>query len=236
MRAVVSLAKLVHMKRAIQSMILVSLAGLLMTGPASAAPRQSFQCENSPLDIFPDQYYSCEAMQSFKKGFDSHALSLFKRAARWGSKTSQYRVGLMYLGGYGTAVNPIEGTAWLLLANERNSTQGTQQLNEALKSLSDYERKLARERAQELSDDYGDLKALERRSRWVRRMKGRTTGSRLGRPTATVRIEGANGITGDQAISRLDLYETVLRNAIGTIEYRDFEVIEPASEDARPED
>ena len=61
-------------------------------------------------------------------------------------------------------------------------------------------------------------------------MKRRTTGSHLGRPTATVAIVGTQGVTGGQALSRLDRYEASLRNVLTTVEYRDFKVMEPKHE------
>ena len=104
---------------------------------AALAVEQSALCEDSPLDIFPDQFFACEAQQSFKKGFDKHALALFKRASRWGSKQSQYKVGLMYVAGFGTQADPVEGAAWLLLANERNNRDVTEQLQLAMSELSE---------------------------------------------------------------------------------------------------
>jgi TPR repeat protein len=205
------------------------LVFICCTSSAIAVERSAL-CEDSPLDIFPDEFYTCEALQSFKKGFDKHALALFKRASRWGSKQSQYKVGLMYVGGFGTQRNPVEGAAWLLLANERNNHQGTEQLKLALADLDEQERAQANLRAVALREEYGDLEALERRAQWVRRMKRRTTGSHLGRPTATLAIVGTQGITGGQALSRLDHYEATLRNVLTTVEYRDFKVLDPEEE------
>ena len=198
--------------------------------PIALAVERAGFCEDSPLDIFPDQFYTCEALQSFKKGFDKHALELFKLASRWGSKQSQYKVGLMYVGGFGTRPDPVEGAAWLLLANERNNRESTKQLKLAMSELSEGGRLQANARALELRDEYGDLEALERRSRWVRRMKRRTTGSHLGRPTATLAIIGTQGMTGLQTLPRLDRYEASLRITLTTVEYRDFKVIEQEDE------
>ncbi|MDX1570299.1 MAG: hypothetical protein R3200_07420 [Xanthomonadales bacterium] len=203
---------------------------MLFAAAASANPQEDFLCEDSPLDIYPDVYFHCEAMQSFKKGFDEHALELLQRASLWGSKTAQYKVGLMYLGGVGTQADPVEGAAWLLLANERNNRKVTERLAEVLDKLSDSSVMAANSRAAELRETYGDLEALERRADWVRRMKKRTTGSRLGKPMATVVNSGTSGITGDQALNRLDHYEQVLREAVTTVEYRDFRVLEPEEE------
>lgn len=206
------------------AMLVMAVAG--MSPAAWASPRSSYLCSDSPLDIYPDQRFTCEAMQSFKKGFDRHALDLFKQASRWGSKLAQYKVGLMYLGGYGVEADRIEGTAWLLLANERNRFRITEHLADTMRQLSSYEVGLARSRARELRAEYGDFQALERRSRWVRRLRRESTGSRLGRSMSSVRIVNSMGITGDQRMALIEDYETQLRDIVTTVEYRDFEVLE----------
>jgi TPR repeat protein len=204
---------------------------LVMISASAFGARKSALCEQSQLDVFPDVFYACEAMQSFKKGFDRHALQLFKHAARWGSKHSQYKIGLMYVGGFGVPVNRVEGAAWLLLANERNAMHSTEQLSLVMSELGEADRNKAKARAQALRAEYGDQEALMRRARWVRRMKGRTTGSRLGRPMATVSIPGGEGLTADRNLARLDVYESTLRETLTTVEYRDFEVLEPTPEE-----
>lgn len=189
--------------------------------------RKSSLCEQSQLDIFPDVFYACEAMQNFKQGFDRHALALFKHAARWGSKQSQYKIGLMYVGGLGAMRNSVEGAAWLLLANERNAMHSTEQLSLVMSELSEAGRGAAKARAQSLRAEFGDQAALLRRTYWVRRMKRRTTGSRLGQPMATVVIPGGEGLTAGQNIGRLVQYESSLRDTLTTVEYRDFQVLDP---------
>jgi hypothetical protein len=209
--------------------VLIVFLLLFCTATIDAAERTAF-CEDSPMDIFPDEYFNCEARQSFKKGFDKHALGLFKRASRWGSKQAQYKVGLMLVAGFGTRRDPVEGAAWLLLANERNNRAVTEQLKLTMAELDESGRQAANARALELREEYGDYQALERRAQSVRRMKRRTTGSHLGRPMATVSIVGSQGRTADQALSRLDRYETSLRNVLTSVEYRDFKVLEPGDE------
>lgn len=203
---------------------------LVVSLPAQAI-RENWLCEDTPFDQYPDAYYTCEAMQSFKHGFDTHALEHLKRASKWGNKTAQYRVGLMTLGGIGTPADPVEGAAWLLLANERNNRDITARLREVQASMSEGAWKAAHERALVLKEEYGDFAALERRTRWVRRMKNRMTGSRLGKPMATVRVADSQGITADQMTNRLDVYERSLRHMVTTVEYRDFRVIEPPAEE-----
>ena len=205
---------------------LFSVVFLTIASMTWAVPQNGFLCEDSPLDIPPDVFFTCEAIDSFDDGFDKHALELFKRASLWGSKEAQYRVGLMYLGGYGAEVDLVEGSAWLLLANERNSQQVTEKLSQAMDLLTEEQIEQANLKAKTLREHYGDFKALERRARWVRRMKNRTTGSRLGKPNASIRLVGTNGVTGDQKLSRLDAYEASLRNVLTTVEYRDFDVID----------
>ena len=134
--------------------MIVTLLLVCMSFTAQGA-RKSSLCEQSQLDIFPDVFYSCEAMQNFKQGFDRHALALFKHAARWGSKHSQYKIGLMYVGGFGTARDPVEGAAWLLLANERNAMHSTEQLSLVMSELSEADRGSAKARAQSLRAEYG---------------------------------------------------------------------------------
>jgi TPR repeat protein len=200
------------------------LFGMTFCGHAA---RRSSLCEQSKLDIYPDVFYSCEAMQNFKKGFDKQALFLFKHAARWGSKQSQYKIGLMYVGGFGTEPNPVEGAAWLLLANERNVMHSTEQLALVMSELSGTERAAAKGRAQFLRTEFGDVQALTRRARWVRQMKRRSTGSHLGRAMATVSIPGGEGLTTRDNINGLTLYESNLRETLTTVEYRDFKVLDP---------
>jgi len=204
------------------------LALLLVAGVLPVrAERTTWLCEQSQLDIFPDQFYTCEAMQNFKRGFDKQALSLFKKAAKFGSKRSQYKIGLMYVGGYGAPVDLVEGAAWLLLANERNVMHSTEQLALVMSELSAEGRVDAKARAQALRAEYGDVVALKRRARWVRKMQRRTTGSHLGQPMATVSIPGGEGRTALQNNRRLVQYESTLRETLTTVQYRDFKVLEP---------
>ncbi len=210
------------------SRLWVFLAFLSIAAPAAAQRLVDSECEQSSLDIFPDQFYACEAMQSWKKGFDKHALDLFKRSAKFGSKSSQYRVGLMYLGGYGTEEDLVEATAWLLLANERNKELSTERLQETLAMLTVAQDQAAKRRALELRKEYGDVAALERRGKWSRRMRARATGSRLGNPMASVRFAGNTGLTGDIQAKRISLYEKQLYDILTTVEYRDFKVLDDA--------
>ena len=196
----------------------------------SAQERSSF-CSDTPIDVYPDQFFICEALQSFKRGHDKHALELFQRAAKWGNKTAQYRVGLMLLGGIGTDADVIEGTSWLLLANERNSAETAARLADVEKAISPDDLRLAKTRAAALRAEFGDLTALERRARWVREKKRARTGSRTGNPMATVRIEGTqgrgiSGLTGNDLDAYLDLYVNHLEQIVTTVEYRDFTVID----------
>lgn len=43
----------------------------------------------------------------------------------------------MYVAGFGTQADPVEGAAWLLLANERNNRDVTEQLQLAMSELSE---------------------------------------------------------------------------------------------------
>ena len=203
----------------------------LMAGSSFAAERSSF-CSNTVQDVFPDQHFSCEGLQSLKRGHDGHALEMFQQAARWGDKRAQYRVGLMHLGGIGTTPDTVEGAAWLLLANERNNRTISERLSQAHQQMDASQWEAAHVRATELQQHYGDFSALERRDRWARERKRDLTGSRLGKPMATVEVQHPGipsqltGITGRQMLARLDRYVDTLQDVMTTIEYRDFEVIE----------
>ncbi len=221
------------------------------TGPEDA------ECGEGVADEYPDLYWTCEALQSFSKGFDSHALDLFKRASQWGNKTAQYRVGLMTLGGVGTEPDVIEGAAWLLLANERNNRRISARLSEVMGTLTEDQQREVKIRAAGLREEYGDFKALERRADWARWQKRGLTGSRTGRPTGSslVMVSGDalapggqrptgarnSGTIGVAARNMYDAYEIELRNIVTSVEYRDFDVLEdevaPAEEpDEAPEE
>ena len=186
---------------------------LLVHWGCSFGVEESSFCHETTFDLHPDLFYTCEARQSFKKGFDAHALTLFKRAAKWGSKSAQYRIGLMTLAGMGTEPDLIEGTAWLLLANERNADEVTEQLDLALNNLTGDEIDAAKRRARVLRETYGDSAALERRAQWVRKAKRRVTGSHLGKPMNSVRI-ASQGLTVDQYLSSLEELRTVAARCI----------------------
>ncbi|MEM9301927.1 MAG: hypothetical protein AAGE01_07440, partial [Pseudomonadota bacterium] len=211
-----------------------ALAGFLLGETANAqvgtGPEDS-ECGNGVIGERPDRFFTCEALQSFKKGFDTHALELFQRASLWGNKQAQYRVGLMTLGGIGTEPDPMEAAAWMLLANERNNREITERLNQVMQTLDGDQLAAVNVRAAELQEKYGDFAALDRRARWVRRQNINITGSRTGRPigssliaTSGAGLGGArpvgaqnSGTTGLGLQSGYDAYEWELRNIVTSV-------------------
>jgi hypothetical protein len=211
-----------------KSSVFLLLALVVPTQQLLAEEQIKF-CDKLTNDAVPDRILICDAMENFKDGFDDHALNLFKEAAKFGNKIAQYRVGLMYLAGFGVPKDRTEGTAWLLLANERNNTAMTDRLKEVRDASNAAEWRDIVNRAEALREEFGDRKALHRRAAWVRKKEGELTGSRLGNPMATVSINypGARGgDTGNSMRERLIDYESSLRKIVDSTEYVGFEEID----------
>lgn len=197
-----------------------------------------------PIFATPDQADLVRAARSLQDGFESDAFDKYMRSARYGNKTAQKNIGLMYIKGLGVDKDWARAYAWFRLAASHNDASIVAARDEIFGALREEEKAQAETYYKEIAEDYGDVKALKRREQWVRRQKREVTGSRLGTIGALrVQVADATGYTwelsGTQYFDVLDSYIAELETKIGEVEYGELEVLEDDPLPAglqRPED
>ena len=211
-----------------------ALLGLALLPLAGLAQTLTNTNPVAAVQSYPDRIHYEAAVRSYKRGFNDHAREQFQLAAEWGNKNAQFNLALMHFSGIGVAADKILGTAWALLADERGDGRFRATRLEMMQLLAPEERQRAITRANELKTSYGDFQALEKRAKWVRKQKRELTGSRTGALASAVRInlpDGRFAGRGDEYLAYIQTFEQELFDVVTSVEYKDFEVIEPTPED-----
>lgn len=86
-----------------------------------------------------DLYYQTieKAHKAYRAENFEKAFAFYNLTARWGEKDSQRQLGLLYLTGQGTEIDPVEGYAWLLLAAESGRREDREVLKQALEQITE---------------------------------------------------------------------------------------------------
>lgn len=116
----------------------------------------------------------------YKRGEKTHALFLFKQAARYDDKPAQAMIASMYWSGDGVAVNRPLAYAWMDLAADRGYPKLLEQRELYWSQLSASERRQALAVGKTVYAEYGDAKAGRRIAHALRLFKLKATGSHLG--------------------------------------------------------
>ncbi len=136
--------------------------------------------DNQQNLIQPDKYLLSQAIKSYRAGGHQTALSYFKKSSALGNAMAQRYVGLMHVNGLGTNKNYVTGYAWLKLAAHDNTPKNKQLRDQVYNLLTSIQKKQAQKVYEEINNNYGEIAALTRRDRWVRKQKMKMTGSRTG--------------------------------------------------------
>lgn len=146
------------------------------------------------LHAHPDLDYRLRGVALDRKHSPASALKEYRRAAYYGDKPSQARIGEMYWNGEGVDKDPVLGFLWMALAAEREQREFSllklfywQHLDEAQQSQ-------ARERAPGMLAEHGDAVAKHRLAVVLRREQRRGTGGLLGYNPAAGALFMSNGL------------------------------------------
>jgi FOG: TPR repeat, SEL1 subfamily len=152
---------------------------------------QAFENFNTPeADARPGEYYFQLAVRAFEKKQYSHAIDMYKVAAAWAYKPADYNLGVMYFRGQGIPADRPLGTAWMVLAAERNDPHYAQARDLMVRALSNAEFATADTLFGQLVPTYGDKVALHRaKVRWAQ-VRADMTGSRVGGTVGMLRVGG----------------------------------------------
>ncbi|TAL85762.1 MAG: sel1 repeat family protein [Rhodanobacter sp.] len=149
---------------------------------------------NTPeADARPGEYYFRLAVRAFQKKQYKFAIDMYKVAASWAYKPAEYNLGVMYFRGQGVAADRPRGTAWMVLAAERNDPRYAKARNLMVNLLSNAEFARADTLFGQLKPTYGDKVALHRaKVRWAY-VRSHMTGSRVGGTAGPLRVGAAGG-------------------------------------------
>ncbi len=184
-----------------------------------------------PDFITPDEADMIRAVHTLQDGFPKDAYDKFRRAAKLGNKEAQKNIGLMYIQGLGVEKNWPMAYCWLKLASTSGDNKYMAARDEVYNSLRPDEKEQAIQDCQLIEDEFGDLEALKRRERWIRRQKREVTGSRLGNVGALrIQISDATGyqweLSGTEYFQILDTYVSTFKAHVGNVEFGDLEIVE----------
>ncbi|MEM7704274.1 MAG: hypothetical protein AAF358_01905 [Pseudomonadota bacterium] len=159
-------------------------AGLLLSSIAFSVGATS----KLPVFQTPDLKNFAEAALDMKNGRYDSAMTNLRDSARFGNKTAQYSIGMMYIYGTGVERNWSRGHAWLKLSASHAEPDYVSARDQVFEQLDEAEKTTTEDIHRELATIFGDSAALERRENWVRKQRRTVTGSRVG-STAAVQVE-----------------------------------------------
>ncbi len=156
----------------------------------------------------PDVRWRLAGQQARSDGRHQEAYLRFRRAARYGDKSSQSILAHMHHDGSGAAHDPVLAFAWMAVAAERGDGIYVQLRDRYWQQLEAAERTAATARARELLSEYGDARALPRLRRSIRTARHQATGSRLGY-AGSLEVTATNGTldTSGTALSGAEYYD-----------------------------
>ena len=137
---------------------------------------------SSPRDsAIPGEYFFNLGVDEIRRNDYRYAITLYKIAASWAYKPAQYNLGVIFVKGEGgVPEDRPQGLAWLTLAAERDNKNYVSARDRVRAALTPDEAAKADALAANLSETYGDKRALPRaKARW-RDVRNGATGSHLG--------------------------------------------------------
>lgn len=146
------------------------------------------------LEAHPDLDHRMRGVALDKKQDPASALHEYRRAAWYGDKPSQARIGEMYWNGQGVDQDPVLGFLWMALAAEREQREFSLLKLFYWQHLDPAQQAQARAQAPALEEEYGDDAALHRLAVVMRREQRRGTGGLLGYNPSAGPLFMSNGL------------------------------------------
>jgi hypothetical protein len=172
--------------RAARNVCLIAALGGLVCGSilGGSAMAQDFYAKDysTPRDsAVPGEYFFNLGVDEIKRNDYRYAITLYKIAASWAYKPAQYNLGVIFVKGEGgVPEDRPQGLAWLTLAAERDEKKYVSIRDRVRTALTADEVAKADALVADLSQTYGDKRALPRaKARW-RDVRNGATGSHLG--------------------------------------------------------
>lgn len=128
----------------------------------------------------PDLEYRMYGMTAWKAGDFGYAMTLFRRAARFGDKPSQGMIAEMYAHGQGVERDMALAYAWMDLAAERGYRDFVVRRERYWARMDDATRERAIREGQAIYEEFGDAAAKPRFAVQLRREARNVVGSRTG--------------------------------------------------------
>jgi TPR repeat protein len=173
----------------------------LADGDAAKAPPpriysipQPLQGDSGFLAGHPDMDYRLRGAALDRKQQPASAFKEYRRAAYYGDKPSQARIGEMYWNGEGVGKDPVQGFLWMALAAERGQRELSLLKLFYWQHLDPAQQARARELAPAMLEEYGDEAAKRRLGLAMRREQHRTAGGLLGYNASSGPLSMSNGI------------------------------------------
>ena len=192
MRATMNLAPL------LLGLLLASAAAHADGEPAKAPPRIYEIPQQLLTDGFlaahPDMDYRMRGVALDKRHNPASASKEYRRAAYYGDKPSQARLGEMYWNGEGVARDPVQAFLWMALAAEREQREFSLLKMYYWQHLDTTQQASAREQAPAMLEEYGDKAALHRLGTVMRREQRKTAGSLIGYTPSSGPLFMGNGL------------------------------------------
>ncbi|TZF89873.1 tetratricopeptide repeat protein [Cognatilysobacter lacus] len=147
--------------------------------PAVAQDARSLQYELA-FRGHPDLQYRMYGVERYRKGEFAEAMTLLRRAARFGDKPSQGLIAEMYATGQGVPVDAALAYAWMDLAAERGYQDFVVRRERYWARMSEADRARAVSKGRAIYAEYGDDVAKPRFADQLRKASKDGVGSRTG--------------------------------------------------------
>jgi len=175
------------------------LAATADDAPPQAPPRiyeipRQLQGDGGFLAGHPDLDYRLRGAALDRKQQYASAYKEYRRAAHYGDKPSQARIGEMYWNGEGVAKDPVQAFLWMALAAERGQREFSLLKLYYWQQLDPAQQASARGLAPDMEAAYGDKAARRRLGLAMRREQHRTAGGLLGYNASSGPLSLGNGI------------------------------------------
>ena len=143
-----------HLVTALLAACMLAAAPAAIADETMSAPAD-FEPEYTDIPVTLYKLRVRTLIRLWNKQNYTEAFPLAYKAARWGEKLPQLMLGLMYLQGMGTEPDPVQGLAWLTLAEEADWHRWDELADAAREAVTAEQRQAGEALAEELRRWYG---------------------------------------------------------------------------------